>query len=53
MSKRFNVLMCKFYTLYICVVDGVINEELDNMHGVTMKIDPRCSRKVSVILIRF
>ena len=35
----FNVFMCKFYKLYICAVVGVIIEELDNMHGVTRKID--------------
>ena len=26
MSERFNVLMCKFYKFYICVVVGIIIE---------------------------
>jgi len=30
--------MCKFYKFYICAVVGVIIEQLDNMHGITMKI---------------
>ena len=30
--------MCKFHKFYICAVVGVMIEELDNMHGVTMKI---------------
>ena len=29
------VIFCKFY---ICAVVGVIIEQLDNMHGVTMEI---------------
>jgi len=33
------VLMFKFYKFYICAVVGVIIEWLDNMHGVTIKIE--------------
>ena len=35
----FNVLMCKFYKFYKCTVVGVIIDWLNNMHGVTTKIE--------------
>jgi len=51
MSERFNVLMCKFYKFYIRAIVGIIIQELDYMHGVTMKISMHIAKRFNTACI--
>jgi len=46
MSEFFNVLMSTFY---ICAVVGIIIKQLDNTHGVTIKMSIPINSQFSII----